>query len=112
MNDYTNTTAADLLALLKRAEHKEREATKTAGAESLAEMMKADEERRMRTTFGTGSDAERDRLRSEGDRLTHNDLELRRSLGDTLSDEEEAERAALAARRTSSGWYAPAEAPE
>lgn len=31
----------------------------------------------MRTTFGGGSDGERDRLRSESDRLRANDLELR-----------------------------------
>lgn len=105
----TNPTAADLLAMLKRAEHREREAVREAGANALGDLIKADHERHLRQTFaGANSAQARDRLRSEAEALTLNDLELRRALGDTLSPEEEAQRADLVARRSVSGYIAPA----
>lgn len=105
----TNPTTADLLALLRRAEHRERETLKDTGAESLGDLIRADEERAWSAAFGTSNDeAALDDLRSEADSIRANSLELKRALG-SLSDEEEAERVALLARRTPGGYFRPAD---
>lgn len=101
----------DLANLLRRAEARDRAAQADTVGELLGEMFAADENRRMREALGSQNDeVYLDRMRSERDRMRANNLETRRALGDTLSDEEERERADLASRRDDFGtYYAPAD---
>jgi hypothetical protein len=102
----TDNTAAELVAILRRAEQREREATRQKAAEALGDLFEQDRQRQI-ASFRSNSGTARDRLRSETDKLRHNELETARLIGE-LSDDEEAEYADLTSRREPSGYYRPA----
>lgn len=100
-------TTADIVAALRNVENRERERQVEAGAKTLADLFEAERVRQI-STFGQNRENERDNLRSQQDSLRATDLEMKRLLGE-ITDAEEAERAALAVRRTDSGYYRPVE---
>lgn len=101
----------DLVRLLKRAEIREREAHRDETAALLGQMFEDVNQKMMRNNFGNASDRAREEAETMVAAARHSDLEMKRMLGEPLSDEEEAERLDLAARRNSFGTYLR-EAPE
>src|SRR4051794_5190566 len=98
-----------LARLLRSAEARERARHADEVAVLFNGMFEADARRKMQQATGSGNDDQRlDQMRSEQDSIRHNALEERRTLGDTLTADEERERLDLASRRTFSGYYRPA----
>lgn len=109
MSEYNTPTLRDLHALLKRAEAASRVERERQGGAALAEAFDQEREKQ-RAMMRTNLDGQRDRLRSEAEAMELQDLEARRLFDGDLSDEEEARRRDLNARRMDSG-YIRAEAP-